>query len=66
MYKPSPNLIETLGYSGYSIESAIADIVDNSIAAKATKLKFYLTSILATQKIKIIDNGLGMESSRID
>lgn len=59
--QPSPNLIETLGYSGYSIESAIADIVDNSIAAKATEIEVLFDFNFNNSKIKIIDNGVGMD-----
>ena len=32
---PSTNIINVLGSTGYSLETAMADILDNSIAANA-------------------------------
>jgi hypothetical protein len=61
--EPSPNLIETLGFSGYSIQSAIADIIDNSIAADATTIKIEFDFNFEYSSIKIIDNGRGMNKS---
>lgn len=57
---PSPNLIETLGYSGYSLEAAIADIVDNSITASATRIEIKFDFDYERSTVKIIDNGYGM------
>lgn len=58
---PSTNIIGVLGSSGYSLETALADIVDNSIAAKATKiqLKFNIKNS-ADDTVMILDNGFGM------
>ena len=57
---PSTNLIDTLGFSGYSIQAAIADIVDNSIAANATKIELFFDYADQNSTIKIVDNGYGM------
>ncbi len=35
------SLIESLRDIGYSFESAVADIIDNSITAKATKIEIF-------------------------
>ena len=35
----APTLMESTRAIGYSIEAAIADIIDNSIAASATKIE---------------------------
>lgn len=58
---PSTNIIGVLGSSGYTLETALADIVDNSIAAKATeiRLKFNIKNT-EDDMVLIIDNGCGM------
>ncbi len=35
----APTLIESTRAIGYSLEAAVADIVDNSVAAKASKVE---------------------------
>lgn len=35
---PNPNLLESMRSVGYDLNTAIADIIDNSIAANATKI----------------------------
>ena len=35
---PSINIVDVLANSGYTLEAAIADIVDNSIAAQAKNI----------------------------
>ncbi|MCG9659449.1 ATP-binding protein [Vibrio mediterranei] len=62
-FVPSPGrLVEGLRDTGYSIEAAFADIVDNSIAAKATKvwIKIYL-DVIGDLRVLISDNGEGMD-----
>ena len=60
----APTLIESTRAIGYSLEAAIADIVDNSIAACATnvKIKFFP---LQGAYISILDDGTGMDASEI-
>ena len=41
----APTLMESTRAIGYSIEAAIADIIDNSIAAIATSVSIYFFSI---------------------
>ena len=54
-------LIESLRAVGYSLPTAIADIIDNSIAAKAKNiwLDFYWDG--CDSRISILDDGVGME-----
>lgn len=59
---PEPGiLVESLRDIGYSFQSALADIVDNSLAARATKIELFA---LPMQKsgfmVGIIDNGTGL------
>ena len=62
-FAPSPSrLAEGLRDTGYSHESAFADIVDNSIAANATKvdIDIYL-AVDSSLRVVISDNGDGMD-----
>ena len=62
-FSPSPSrLAEGLRDTGYSHESAFADIVDNSIAANATEIdiKIYL-AVDSSVRVIISDNGDGMD-----
>lgn len=47
---------------GYSFQTAVADIIDNSIAANATELKIYYDPNLAHAYFAICDNGKGMNA----
>lgn len=63
---PNPkNLIHALRDIGYSLETAIADILDNSITAQATKIHIIAHFDLYTSYIAIIDNGNGMDKSQL-
>jgi hypothetical protein len=54
------NLIHALRDIGYSLETAIADIVDNSISANASEINIYINFNFDNSYIAIIDNGTGM------
>ena len=60
----APVLMESTRAIGYSIESAVADIIDNSIAAKAKSIDIFFDTN-STPFIAIIDDGVGMDSSTI-
>lgn len=47
---------------GYSLETAVADLIDNSISAGATEIDIFCTPTLADPALAIIDNGGGMEA----
>ena len=55
----APHLIESMRSLGYSFETAIADLIDNSISAGASKIDLYLTPNENPQLI-VFDNGCGM------
>jgi len=58
---PSPaSLIESLRSIGYSLDTALADIIDNSISAEATKIDVDFRWAEAKPWIAITDNGYGM------
>ncbi len=50
---------------GYSFKEAIADVVDNSIDAKASKIELYAMPNEGDPEIYIIDNGSGMTNQEI-
>lgn len=47
---------------GYSLETAVADLIDNSISAGATEIEIFCTPAVADPALAIIDNGGGMDS----
>lgn len=59
-------LINSIRQIGYSFESAIADIVDNSISASGTQVDLFLPVVdTELAYIAIIDNGIGMDYDRL-
>lgn len=60
----APTLIESTRAIGYSLEAAIADIIDNSIAAKATEIHISFFPLHGAY-ISILDNGIGMSSDEL-
>lgn len=59
------SLIESLRDIGYSFESAIADIIDNSITANAKNIKIYFDFYSKKLSIAIIDDGIGMTENEL-
>lgn len=55
----APNLIESTRSIGYSFETALADIVDNSISNLASRIDINFR-LGANPYVAIIDNGVGM------
>lgn len=60
----APTLIESTRAIGYSLEAAVADIVDNSVAAKASKVEISFFPLHGAY-ISILDNGEGMDSEEL-
>ena len=58
-------LIEALRDTGYSLETAIADLVDNSIAAHATYINVVLEYRNGNPLIMVQDNGTGMDETKL-
>lgn len=50
---------------GYSLETAVADLIDNSISANATAIDIVCDLGNATPTLAIIDNGRGMNADEI-
>ncbi len=62
---PSPNvLMNSMRSIGYSFKTAVADIIDNSISAHASKVKIY-TPINDDLYIAFFDNGEGMDRDNL-
>lgn len=62
----APVLMESTRAMGYSLESAIADIIDNSIAAKASSVDIHFSPYDAVPFISILDDGEGMTKEQIN
>ncbi len=50
---------------GYSLESAVADIIDNSISAGATQVDIICSLSLSQPALSILDNGVGMGTDEL-
>jgi hypothetical protein len=59
------SLTESMRDIGYSIETAVADIIDNSIAAKATEVNIRFDFESSCPKLCVIDNGKAMSSDKL-
>ena len=57
--------IKTLMRIGYDFNSAIADIIDNSITAKAKKIDIICPPETDSPFLSIVDNGIGMEPEEL-
>lgn len=57
--EPSVNLLESMRSVGYSMEAALADVIDNSIDADASKIEIDF-DVVGGEFIAILDNGFGM------
>lgn len=61
----APNLIESMRAIGYSFNTAISDIIDNSIAAKSKNVRIFSNVRESTEFIAVIDDGNGMDSNEL-
>ena len=61
----APLLIESMRSLGYSFDTAIADLIDNSVSAKAKNIDILLDPSDDPQLI-IFDDGLGMDASTLE
>jgi hypothetical protein len=61
---PDPEyLITSLSEQGYSLESAVADLVDNSISAGADRVEILVDTESTPFRVFIADNGRGMSEA---
>lgn len=56
---PDPALLESMRAIGYTVESAVADVIDNSIAAGAQRVEV-LISASGPFQLAVLDDGSGM------
>lgn len=59
-------MIESLRGLGYSTATAIADIVDNSISARADRVDIHFSWQGTGTTVAVLDNGVGMDEQEID
>lgn len=59
------SLIEGLRDFGYSLETSLADIIDNSITAEAKRVDIYTDTISDDPWIAVVDNGNGMTEQEL-
>ena len=62
--KPSP-LIESIRAIGYSLSTALADIVDNCITARAEKIRIFSSTEPAEARVGILDDGVGLTEEEL-
>ena len=61
----APILVESTRSIGYTFESALADIIDNSISVNSTIIKVEFSSIPADAYLCVVDNGAGMNMEEL-
>ena len=60
----APSLIESMRSLGYSFESAVADIIDNSISAEAKRIDVRIQTGKSPYLI-VFDDGCGMSDDKL-
>lgn len=61
----APMLIESMRDIGYSLETALADIVDNSITANARQIDIFADTTDSAPRIGVLDDGIGMTEAQL-
>jgi hypothetical protein len=59
------NLIESLRDFGYTLQSALADLIDNSLTADATNIDVTVHAGKDDSHIAVVDNGNGMDQKTL-
>lgn len=63
---PNPEyLIKSIAEQGYSLETSLADLMDNSISAKADKIEVLIDTDSEPFKLFLADNGEGMTEEEL-
>ena len=63
---PASAMVESLRDLGYSLDSAIADIIDNSMSAQATEIRVSLHDWeTSSPMVRIVDDGHGMSAEEL-
>lgn len=63
---PAKSLMTGLRSMGYNFSTAVADIIDNSISAEATKIEIFSDPICKEPFFCVLDNGHGMNFKQLD
>lgn len=63
---PAKALMTGFRSMGYSFSTAVADIIDNSISAEATKIEIFSDPLCEDPYFCILDNGHGMNSEKLN
>ncbi len=64
--KPKPSFfIKSIAEQGYKLETALADLIDNSISANASEVNIFLTEYNYSLSLFIADNGSGMTNEHL-
>lgn len=58
-------LLESLRDIGYSLDTALADVIDNAVAADATHISILANAVPPEVRIGILDNGRGMTEEEL-
>src|SRR5262245_18928842 len=61
----APSLVNSMCASGYDLDSAVADIIDNSISARATSVRIIVHEDGESSWIAIADDGWGMDDETL-
>lgn len=59
-------MIESLRGLGYSVPAALADIIDNSLAAKASKVDVQFNWSGVASSVTVLDDGYGMDDAALE
>ena len=64
---PATGMMDVLGHSGYSLNFAIADLIDNCLTAQAKNILIHLeySNNLKEPRLLIIDDGNGMSLEQL-
>lgn len=63
---PNPGfLIKSIAEQGYSMETSLADLIDNSISAKADKIEILIKMDKEPFTLFLADNGVGMDENTL-
>lgn len=58
-------LVESMRDIGYTFEAALADLVDNSITAKASQIRILFSAAGGKPHLAIVDDGIGMSGDEL-
>lgn len=61
----APTLIESTRAIGYSLETAVADIIDNSIAAMSSRVDIFFFPV-GEAYVAVLDDGCGMDAAQLN